>query len=150
MKITFTLLLSIITILTFNVSYSQEQEVEVRFLQKSGKVVRLDTLTDDTYSDLQGDDDYFFESIVFRKWNHLHGLKVTKKNYSDDSDELLFYSKNIDGDFVKKKKSGEFVFTLNLMKFNLSCCGEFTYQIIDSYSGEVIKEFKVSQDINGE
>jgi len=152
MKNTIKLLLGIITILTFDITYSQEQELEIRFLHKSDKgKIRLDSLTDDSYFDLQEyGEKYFFESIVFRNWSNLYSLKVTKKNYSDDTDELVFYSKNIQGEYVKKKKTGEYVFTLNLVKFGLSCCGDIIYQIIDSESQEVIKEFKVGQEIDGE
>ena len=152
MKNTIKLLLGIFTILTFNVTYSQEKELEIRFLHKSDKgKIRLDSLTDDSYTDIQDvSDKYFFESIVFHNWSNFHGLKVTKKNYSDDTDELVFFSKSIQGDYVKKKKTGEYVFTLNLVKYGLSCCGDIIYQIIDSESQEVIKEFKVGQDIDGE
>ena len=150
MKTIIVITLSIITFLSSEITFSQEKELEVKFLKKSGKKVKMDILEDDSYQDVMGEDEYSLESIVFVNWNGLHGLKVTKRNESEDTDELVFYSMGIQGDYIKKKKSGEYVFTIKLQQFNLSCCGDFTFQVIDSYSKELVKEFKVSQTHNGE
>ena len=146
MKTIIVTILSFVTFLSSEVTYSQMNELQIKFLKRSGKKVRLDNLENDKYTYLKGEDEYILESILFVNCSISRGLKVTRRNEKDDTDEVVFYSLDIHGDYIKKKNSGEYVFTLNLQQFNLGCCGDLKYQIIDSESKQVLREFTVSQE----
>jgi hypothetical protein len=77
-------------------------------------------------------------------------LRVTKRLETEETEKLVLYIKNINSVYTKKKNTEYEIFTLDIHMFNLTCCGEYRFQIIDSNSEEVVKEFKVEQYIYGE
>ena len=151
MKTIIVITLSIITFLSSEITFSQEKELEVKFLKKTDKgKVKVDTLDGDSYLYLDGQDEYYFNSIEFVNWSSNHGLRVTKTLEPEETEKLVFYIKNITGEHIKKKKSFQVIFKIDLNDYNLTCCGDYTFQVIDSESQEVVKEFKVSQWLYGE
>ena len=151
MKTIIVITLSILTFLSSEVTFSKEKDLEIKFLKKSNKEkVKVDTLDGDSYLYLDGQDEYYFNSIEFVNWSSNHGLRVTKRLETEETEKLVLHIKNINGVYTKKKKTENDIFTLDLHMFNLTCCGEYRFQIIDSDSEEVVKDFKVGQYIYGE
>lgn len=151
MKTIIVTILSLLTFLTSEVTFSKEKDLEIKFLKKSNKgKVKVDTLDGDSYLYLDGQDEYYFNSIEYVNWSSNHGLRVTKRLETEETEKLVLFIKNINSVYTKKKNTEYEIFTLDLHMFNLTCCGEYRFQIIDSNSEEVVKEFKVEQYIYGE
>ena len=88
MKTIIVTILSILTFLTSEVTYSQMNELQIKFLKRSGKKVRLDNLENDKYTYLKGEDEYILESILFVNCSISRGLKVKSTRVSLTPDGL--------------------------------------------------------------
>jgi hypothetical protein len=152
MKTTFVFLVSLLVLSIVTPTYSQTNELEVSVIQKSqkGKMKSNKIFEGEDFVKLDGEDDFYLESIEFRNWDDSHGLKITKRMETEENEELVFYSLRMRSEFKKKKNGGENILLLQLHKYDLYCCGEYKYQVIDSNTKDVVKEFKIGQYNYGE
>lgn len=153
MKTTLLFLVSLLVLSIVTPTYSQTNELEVSVIQKSqkGKLKSNKIVDGENFVKLDGEDDFHLESIEFRNWNDSHGLKITQKDISNEEvEELVFFSLRMSGEFKKKKNGGENILLLQSNKYNLFCYGESIYQVIDSNTKELVREFKISQYVSGE
>jgi hypothetical protein len=153
MKNTFIFFVSLLILSIVTPTYSQTKELEVSIIQISqkGKLKSNKIVEGEDFLKLDGEDDFSLESIEFRNWNDSHGLKITKKDIANEEvEELVFFSLRMSGEFKKKKNGGENILLLQSNKYDLFCYGESLYQVIDSNTKEVVREFKISQYVYGE
>ena len=150
MKTIIVTILSLLTFLSSQYSFSQSEELEIVLNRKSQKgKVDLQTVNE-SYDYRSGMDEYSLEFIDFLNWKSNYGLKITKTGLYGDTEDTIFYSRLVNPTFVKSKKYKGQMFRFDLNSFNIVCCDIFRFYIVDSQTDETVRVFKLDyQEYDG-
>lgn len=136
------LLLSLIILLTDS-CYSQQEELEIGMLMTThNDVVRYDCLdNNEMYTYNEGEDDFSLDTIVFRNMRS-YGLKISSFNFVSELEELVFYQKRFRNNSYSNYPDDD-VIVFCLWEHGIKCCGDFTFEIIDTETETIVKKFKL-------